>query len=179
MLTRPDGTISYVSPACRDVLGYTQEDLTDCRPSIAHPGDETRVQQILERAMAGESGSGFEYRVVTKDGAVKRISHSWSPIFSGGRITTLVSVIRDITERCRMEEELIKAHKLETVGILAGGSRTTSTTSSRRSGGTSPRQGRRAFVEEVTELLVEAEKAAARARDLTQQLLTFSRGGRR
>ena len=178
MLTRPDGTISYVSPACRDVLGYTQEDLTDCRPSIAHPGDETRVQQILERAMAGESGSGFEYRVVTKDGAVKRISHSWSPIFSGGRITTLVSVIRDITERCRMEEELIKAHKLETVGILAGGiAHDFNNILTAVWGYLSLAKAAARSSREVTELLVEAEKAAARARDLTQQLLTFSRGG--
>ena len=178
MLTRPDGTISYISPACREVLGYTQEDLTDCRPSFTHPGDETRVRRILDQAMAGERGSGFEYRVVTKDGAVKRISHSWSPILSGGRIGTLVNVIRDITERCRMEEELSKAHKLETVGVLAGGiAHDFNNILTAIWGYLSLAKAAVRSSSEATELLVEAEKAAARARDLTQQLLTFSRGG--
>jgi len=178
MLTRPNGTISYISPACREVLGYTQEELTDCRPSFTHPGDETRVRRILDQAMAGERGSGFEYRVVTKDGAVKRISHSWSPILSGGRIGTLVNVIRDITERCRMEEELSKAHKLETVGVLAGGiAHDFNNMLTAIWGYLSLAKAAVRSSSEATELLVEAEKAAARARDLTQQLLTFSRGG--
>jgi PAS domain S-box-containing protein len=89
----------------------------------------------------------------------------------------LVSVI-DITEHMKMEEELIKAQKLEAVGLLAGGiahdfnNLLMAITGNIELAKMFARPG-----DSVYEKLTEAERAALRARDLTQQLLTFSRGG--
>jgi PAS domain S-box-containing protein len=86
--------------------------------------------------------------------------------------------VEDITDKLRLEEELMKAHKLESVGVLAGGiahdfnnilSIILSNVSFARI---------HAFDDPaLRDPLLDAEKATRRARDLTQQLLVFSRGG--
>ncbi len=95
-----------------------------------------------------------------------------------GRPLFMANVSRDITDRKRMEDDLLNARKLESVGILAGGiahdfnNLLTAilgniTLAKMYAGPESKSYGR----------LEEAEKASLRAKDLTQQLLTFSRGG--
>src|SRR3990172_9748075 len=56
--------------------------------------------------MQGKSGSYFEYRVISKEGETKWVSHSWSPIFENGKVKLVSSVIRDITERKKLENDL-------------------------------------------------------------------------
>jgi len=111
MVTQPDGIISYLSPSCIDVLGYLPEDLVGTNQVIFHPDDAEKVQQALTRAMKGEKGSGFEYRILTKQGEIKWISHSWSSIFIHNTLQSVVSVISDITERKMIEEEIKKLNE--------------------------------------------------------------------
>ena len=49
MLTLPDGTVSYISPACFSVLGYNPEDLMGTRPSIFHPDDLEKAKLAIEK----------------------------------------------------------------------------------------------------------------------------------
>jgi PAS domain S-box-containing protein len=95
----------------------------------------------------------------------------------GGR-ERLLAVVRDITDRKRAEEELARSQKLESLGVLAGGiahdfnnilTVVTGNISLARMQ-TTPESG-------LNRVLRDAEQASFRARDLTQQLLTFSRGG--
>lgn len=111
MVTQPDGIISYLSPSCIDVLGYLPEDLVGTNQVIFHPDDAEKVKQALTRAMKGEKGSGFEYRILTKQGEIKWISHSWSSIFIHNTLQSVVSVISDITERKMIEEEIKKLNE--------------------------------------------------------------------
>jgi PAS domain S-box-containing protein len=91
----------------------------------------------------------------------------------------ILSIIRDITERKLMEEELINARKLESMGTLAGGiAHDFNNILAAILGNVSYA---RIYAEEGSELykpLVEAEVACLRAQGLTHQLLTFSRGGK-
>lgn len=96
-----------------------------------------------------------------------------------GQVVMVVEHVRDITERRKLEEERLKSQKLESVGVLAGGiahdfnNLLTSImgniylarTLAEEPGG------------KLVKRLEEAEKASKRAANLTQQLLTFSRGG--
>ena len=52
-----------------------------------------KFNNALSRALQGEKGSNFEYRILTKTGDVKWISHSWSPIFIDNKIQSIISVI--------------------------------------------------------------------------------------
>jgi PAS domain S-box-containing protein len=101
------------------------------------------------------------------------------PIFDDcGNVEMVTEQIRDITEKRRMEEDLQKAQKLESIGILAGGiahdfnNLLTAILGNISLSKLYVPEGDKAYVK-----LAEAEKASLRARDLTQQLLTFSRGG--
>ncbi len=90
----------------------------------------------------------------------------------------IVVVFRDITESMMMEQELLKAKQMESLGLLAGGiahdfnnyltAMLGNITLARRD------------AEEGTDLatrLSDAEKATLRAKELAQLLLTFSKGG--
>jgi len=111
MLTQPDGIISYMSPACKEVLGYEPKDLVGKEPWIINPDDLERVKEVHYQALKGESGSNFEYRINTKTGETKWISHSWSPIFTDDKLRFIVSVLRDITQGKRAEDALRESEK--------------------------------------------------------------------
>jgi len=115
-----------------------------------------------------------EYRV---NGRVKTLLLNIVPVTVSGR-KLLFFIGQEITERKRLLAELVKAQKLESVGVLAGGiahdfnNILTSILSNISLARLSAEPEWKAH-----RLLVGAEKASLRARDLTQQLLTFSKGG--
>lgn len=89
-----------------------------------------------------------------------------------------VVVLKDITERRTMEEELRKSQKLESLGILAGGiAHDFNNLLTGIMGNVSLLKHRTTPDDRNYARLDAIEKAADRAKDLTQQLLTFSRGG--
>jgi PAS domain S-box-containing protein len=85
--------------------------------------------------------------------------------------------LTDITENNRIEEKLAKADKLESLGILAGGIAHDFNNILSAIMGNISLAGMEAINPEVRDMLKEAEDAVDKARGLTQQLLTFSRGG--
>ncbi len=95
-----------------------------------------------------------------------------------GEMVGVIEYVRDVSERIKLERELLKMEKLESVGILAGGiahdfnNILTAIMGNIAIAMMYTKPGHELFAR-----LVEAEKASLRARDLTQQLLTFSKGG--
>lgn len=104
---------------------------------------------------------------------------SLSPIKNQkGEITGLVGVCRDITALKKIEENLARAEKLESLGILAGGiAHDFNNILTAIVGNISLARLQGPSDDKALSSLEEAEKAAMRAKDLTQQLLTFARGG--
>lgn len=94
-----------------------------------------------------------------------------------GRMVRL-EIATDITARRRMEEEVIKSQKLESIGILAGGiAHDFNNVLTGIMGNISLVMLDRDLSEKTQKRLAEAEKSCNRAKDLTQRLLTFARGG--
>ena len=95
--------------------------------------------------------------------------------YEGRQIVLVIS--HEISERKRMEEELLKIEKLESVGILAGGiAHDFNNILAAILGNIEMAE---MYTEETSEaylLLDTAKKASIRAKDLTQQLLTFAKG---
>ncbi len=112
-----------------------------------------------------------------KDGTIIYVEVVSHPILFGQRQARFV-LITDITARRKLEEELVKAQKLESLGILAGGlahdfnNLLTSILGNIYLAKMEARPG-----DGIHDRLDAAERASEHARDLTQQLLTFSRGG--
>jgi PAS domain S-box-containing protein len=112
MITQPDGKISYLSPACKDVLGYEPEALMGQQQWIMHEDDLERVKKIHYEALKGHSGSGHEYRIVTPKGETKWVAHSWSPVFSERKLKMIVSVVRGICKN--QSKQSLEEKKLHT-----------------------------------------------------------------
>ncbi len=136
---------------------------------------DARTRRPLENGI--ESGTTPERRLIliARNGEERMIEVASAPIRQRGAGMGSVVVLRDVTAKQRLEETLIKTQKLESLGVLAGGiahdfnnllTAILGNISLARLPGI-----------DADELLTEAEKACLRARGLTQQLLTFAKGG--
>jgi PAS domain S-box-containing protein len=94
-----------------------------------------------------------------------------------GEIVGAIESIRNVTERKKMEEELLKAQKLESIGLIAGGiAHDFNNILTGIIGYISLIRKIARSDDRVNGMLAEVEKASSRATNLTQQLLTFSKG---
>jgi PAS domain S-box-containing protein len=122
-------------------------------------------------------GKTVELTAINRDGKEFPIEHSVSAVKIKGKWNA-IGIIRDITERKKMEEELIKAKKLESVGILAGG--IAHDFNNNLQAILSSIMLAEACIDskdEISKILEEARKVVLRSKNLTRQLLTFSKGG--
>ena len=93
-------------------------------------------------------------------------------------LSKVIVSLTDITERKRLEEELIRAQKLEFVGLLAGGiAHDFNNILTVILGNVSMARMQVASEDDIFKMLSEAEMATMRAQALTKQLLTFAKGG--
>ncbi|HEY4247357.1 MAG TPA: ATP-binding protein [Lacunisphaera sp.] len=118
-------------------------------------------------------------RLITRNGQRRLVDGCCAPIHSAdSEVIGMVFVFRDVTEHERLEQELVRATRLESVGILAGGiAHDFNNILTGVMGNLALAQLDIEAKSEAGERLREAEKATLRARDLTQQLLTFAKGG--
>lgn len=117
--------------------------------------------------------------LIARDGTERIIADSGAPIRDeSGNIIGVVLVFRDATEKKMMEEEILKAGKLESVGILAGGiAHDFNNILTAIMGNISLAMRDIKPADAIFRRLADAESACMRAKDLTYQLLTFSKGG--
>jgi PAS domain S-box-containing protein len=118
--------------------------------------------------------------LIANDGSEHLVEYSAAPLKDRtSRLIGVILVFRDITERKVIEEELQKSAKLESIGLLAGGIAHdfNNILTALLGNITLARTILAKSNPKVDEKLSEAEKASVRAKDLTHQLLTFSRGG--
>ena len=118
-------------------------------------------------------------QLVTRDGKERPVAGSMAPLGnSGEKVKGMVLVFQDISQRQQLEHEMLRSHKLESLGVLASGlahdfnnflmsimlNVVTAKLKSDQNA-------------DVKTLLESAEQSITKAKAITQQLLTFSRGG--
>jgi len=138
---------------------------------------ENPVERVLETG--GVVGLANHTVLIARDGNKRVLADSGAPIRGNdGAIVGVVLVFRDITEKEKIEKELQKVEKLESIGSLAGGiAHDFNNILMGILGNITLAKMYAKPDEKVIEKLTEAERAALRAKDLTQQLLAFSTGG--
>lgn len=180
-----DGRIVLLNNVAEALTGWRQAEAVGKPLSEVFHIISEKTGQVCESPVenALRTGSIIELAnhtvLIARDGTRRIIADSGAPIRDKeSRIIGVVLVFRDVTEKLRMEEELLKTQKLESVGILAGGiAHDFNNILTAVIGKISLAKRFVIQGDAVADRLEEAEKAAVRARDLTQQLLTFSRGG--
>ncbi len=118
--------------------------------------------------------------LVARDGTERNVAESVAPIVDhDGKTIGAVLVFRDITEKLKTEAERMRSNKLESIGVLAGGiAHDFNNILTVILGNISlARMLDETLPPQISHVLNEAEKASLRARDLTQRLLTFAKGG--
>lgn len=160
--------------------GYSQEEFLAMSPfNILTEESQKLFAERLKKVFAGEPVPEMaEFKIRDKRGKEIWVLISARFLYDQGKPRGAAVVVHEITEKKKMEEEIQKAKKLESLGILSGG------IAHDFNNFLTAILGNLALAKldtdpalEAYRLLEEAEKAAARAKDLTLQLLTFSKGG--
>ncbi len=138
---------------------------------------ENLIQEVVSRQGVVELGS--DIILIGRDGTKRVVSDSGAPIRTQeGQILGVVLVFRDVTEKRRMEKELLRAQNLESLGVLAGGiAHDFNNILTAIMGNVNLAKILSGPEHEAFPKLEEAERASGIAQGLAQQLLTFSRGG--
>ncbi|HTY24588.1 MAG TPA: PAS domain S-box protein [Desulfomonilaceae bacterium] len=175
------GNFTFLNDATAKTLGFKKEKiLGNNYRKILSPENAANLSEVFNRVSeTGTSVKAHRWKFVTKDGTEKDLECSVSLVKdSTGLVSGFRGVCRDVTERTRAEEELLKVEKLESIGVLAGGiAHDFNNILTAIQGNISLAKMFSRSNDKASQRLEEAEKASMRARDLTQQLLTFSRGG--
>ncbi len=179
-----DGIIVLINKVAESLTGWTQEEAVGSplhevfniisektRESCENPVDRV----LREGAVVG---LGNNTVLIARDGTERVIADSGAPIRDRmSEIIGVVLVFRDITEKRRLEQDMMRTQKLESISILAGG--IAHDFNNILTAILSNANLARMYTEDakIIEKLAQIEKASSQAKDLTQQLLTFSKGG--
>ncbi|WP_226389900.1 CheR family methyltransferase [Penaeicola halotolerans] len=104
-----DGRFEYVSPSCKELTGYTPEELIGRDPyDFFYPKDRERIREMSHQPVAKQKqNTAIEYRYVTKSGDLKWFETTSSAITNeSGEIVKILTATRDITKGKTYEREL-------------------------------------------------------------------------
>lgn len=155
-----------------EVLGRTDLDLYPPELARKYSEDDGRVM---------DSGTPFEGVDSYKDweGRLRHMQVVKNPLYDArGELVGIQGIFWDITDKMKMEGELVKSSKLESIGLLAGGiAHDFNNILTAILGNISLLRYTGSLPQEANLRLEDVQKACLRARGLTQQLLTFAKGG--
>ena len=135
------------------------------------------VADALAQNAVMESESDFA--LILADGRERLVAARCAPTYDpDGKPLGTVVVVRDVTEKEKMAEEILRSSKLQSIGVLAGGlAHDFNNMLTAVLGNLSLVRHRQNFPMEVLKPIQEAERGALRAQELTRYLLTFADGG--
>lgn len=177
--------IVLMNKVAENLTGWTQQEAVGRRlHEIFHVIDEkTGRPPESPAAKVLQTGATVvlaDHTILASRNEMERIiAHSGAPIRDReGRILGAVLVFRDITQKQKMEEDLLRTSKLEAVGLLAGGiAHDFNNILTAILGNLSLVKMSIGVKDPLYKRVNDAEIASLRARNLAQQLLTFAKGG--
>ena len=123
VITDRNGHITFVNSAFTRITGYSPEEALGNNPKILKSGEQTSefYQNLWETINAGNVWQG-EIINKRKDGSLYPEDMTITPVQNDQKeITHFIAIKSDITDRKRLQEQLIHAQKMEGIGTLAGG----------------------------------------------------------
>ncbi|MBI2133726.1 PAS domain S-box protein [Candidatus Woesearchaeota archaeon] len=112
IITKNDGTIVWVNNAFTGLTGYLPEEVIGKTPRILKSGnhDLSFYQHLWGTLLSGKVWKG-EIINRRKDGGTYVDLMTVTPLFEKGEIVNFIAIKQDITERKRMEEEVVKLNQ--------------------------------------------------------------------
>ncbi len=175
----PENKVIFWNEGAEKMFGYQSEEIIGRPVTIIIPSEcEMEISHCFNFLNGQERIPTYESIRISKDGKRFPVEVTAVPLYDmDHRIAGCAAITKDIRDRKKMEEELLKASKIESIGVLAGGIAhdfnnllTAIMSSISTAKDMTEPEG------EINELLTIAKRASRNAKDLTYQLLSFARG---
>jgi two-component system, cell cycle sensor histidine kinase and response regulator CckA len=173
-------TYRYVNRQLAEIFGYREDEIIGRKGpgDLVHREDRSTVLENVEKRISGEAGSmHYEFRGVRKNGESVNVEVYDSGTTYQGR-SAIIGTLLDISDRKRLEAQLIQSEKMKAIGTLSGGiAHDFNNILMAIQGYTSlmlhllePEHGHYSKLKGIEELVTSGS-------DLTKQLLAFASGG--
>lgn len=126
VVLQADGTIQYSSPSFEREAGQGNSVVGRNLLDLATEQDRAEVEKFLEavrqRGMPGEADPvESEFRIRQNNAGARILEASASNLLSHPAVKGIVLNARDVTDRRKLEEQLMRAQRMEAIGTLSGG----------------------------------------------------------
>ncbi len=174
------GYILSLNPEAYAILGYSEEEMRgkNARQFLSRNESLENKKIWGEILSKAEKGELFEVSIQKRNGELLLVELRTTFQYDEGILQAILVIARDITIRKRLENQNLQTQKLESIALLAGGiAHDYNNILVAILGNISLLQIQPDLSQEQNELLKDLEHATFRAKDLTNNLLTFTKGG--
>jgi two-component system cell cycle sensor histidine kinase/response regulator CckA len=180
--TNEKGFITFMNPIAESMLNCSQEEVLgksfDSAVNVREENTEKEIDSPVKNVIHEKKKTEYEnHRLHFRNNPGIAISMAISPVTDDkGRISGTIVIIKDVTKQRRLQEELLKAQKLESLASLADtiGHEFNNLLTVIMGNIELIKQGGNIKGEALTDI-EEAELAAQKAKDLAKKLLSFSK----
>ncbi|PKL35122.1 MAG: hypothetical protein CVV44_23150 [Spirochaetae bacterium HGW-Spirochaetae-1] len=180
-----DGMVILLNKVAESLTGWSQQEAVSMHISDVINLKDQRAKELFFsniefiREIGNLDTIGMPFAMISRDGTECIVEINCAPILLEHDVMAgMVLAIRDITEKSKLEKEIMRISKMESLSILAGGiAHDFNNLLTGIIGNISIAKTMSAESRELLELLDKSEQAGKRAVNLTRQLLTFSKGG--
>jgi PAS domain S-box-containing protein len=123
LIVADDYRFKFVNERLVEMLGYTREELIgmDFREVLDEESKTLVMDRYVRRQRGEDVPPQYEFNVIRKNGEVRNVEISSSVIKDVVGMTQTVAFLKDITEKKKMEEQLLQNEKLRSLGEMASG----------------------------------------------------------
>lgn len=118
-----DGGVLYANPVTQDLTGYSAPELDTMKLwDLVDPKERSTLFERLAAKASGQATptDSYVYTIRTKDGVQRQLEGQGIPITYQGRNSLLI-VLKDVSEREHLRDQLQQAQKMASVGTMAAG----------------------------------------------------------
>ncbi len=90
---------------------YEKEFFFDKFISLVHPDDRSLIDMMHQEIVTSKSSVNFDFRFILPDGQIKWVQNIVEPVYTDGKLVKLYGINLDITDKKRVEIELIQARE--------------------------------------------------------------------
>jgi len=171
-----ESTIVFWNKGAERLYGWTSAEAIGRKTTDFLFADPEKLNEVVQEVMEKGEWSG-ESEQVTKTGGNLIVASRWTLLRdAGGRPKSYLIFNSDVTERKKIEAQLLRSQRTESIGTLAGGiAHDLNNMLAPILLGTAFLKGEECS-EEILEVVNDIEVSARRGADLVKQVLSFARG---
>lgn len=178
-LVNRDGIIISCNATESQILGYNKSEIIGNQLALLYPEEmREKIQSVIRESFQFRKEiRGSEEQMIKKDGTLLDVSVNTSLVYdSNGSPVLMRCLVRDITEKKVLEQKIMQAQKIDSIGNLAGGiAHDFNNILTSIMGAASIMRRRITSKNKMYPFVDIIETASTRGKSLTNQLLTFAR----